>query len=166
MCSREEEPLVLQQFLRFGETRPVTQGLILQELSEKNNEEQRARAQVRINLLIQKVQKTNCFYFKIHKLDFKLILFRHFQSEIKKLIERNSHASQMAAAAAAAAAAIHGGNPNAAALALAAATNHQNGGSTGSHGLPPPLIKGEKGAPGDVSPARSHHSRASPMHER
>ena len=46
MCSREEEPLVLQQFLRFGETRPVTQGLILQELSEKNNEEQRARAQV------------------------------------------------------------------------------------------------------------------------
>ena len=46
MCSREEEPLVLQQFLRFGETRPVTQQLILQELSEKNNEEQRARAQV------------------------------------------------------------------------------------------------------------------------
>ena len=48
MCSREEEPLVLQQFLRFGETRPVTQGLILQELSEKNNEEQRARAQVKL----------------------------------------------------------------------------------------------------------------------
>ena len=46
MCSREEEPLVLQQFLRFGETRPVTQQLILQELSEKSNEEQRARAQV------------------------------------------------------------------------------------------------------------------------
>ena len=73
----------------------------------------------------------------------------------------------MAAAAAAAAAAIHGGNPNAAALALAAATNHQNGGSAGGHGLPPPLIKGEKGgATGDVSPARSHHSRSSPMHER
>ena len=90
-----------------------------------------------------------------------------FQSEIKKLIERNSHASQMAAAAAAAAAAMHGGNPNAAALALAAASNHQNGGSIGSHGLPPPLIKGEKGgAAGDVSPARSHHSRSSPMHER
>ena len=50
MCSREEEPLVLQQFLRFGETRPVTQGLILQELSEKNNEEQRARAQVKLCL--------------------------------------------------------------------------------------------------------------------
>ena len=72
----------------------------------------------------------------------------------------------MAAAAAAAAAAIHGGNPNAAALALAAASNHQNGGTAGSHGLPPPLIKGEKGAAGDVSPARSHHSRSSPMHER
>ena len=71
----------------------------------------------------------------------------------------------MAAAAAAAAAAIHGGNPNAAAL-LAAATGHQNGGPAGSHGLPPPLIKGEKGATGDVSPARSHHSRSSPMHER
>ena len=52
MCSREEEPLVLQQFLRFGETRPVTQGLILQELSEKNNEEQRARAQVNTNSLL------------------------------------------------------------------------------------------------------------------
>ena len=25
MCSKEEEPLVLQQFLRFGETRPITQ---------------------------------------------------------------------------------------------------------------------------------------------
>ena len=131
MCSRDEEPLVLQQFLRFGETRPVTQGLILQELSEKSNGEQRARA----------------------------------QSEIKKLIERNSHASQMAAAAAASA--IHGGNPNAAALALAAATNYQNGGTVGSHGLPPPLIKGEKGgAAGDVSPSRSHNSRSSPMHER
>jgi len=28
MCSREEEPLVLQQFLRFGETRAITQQLL------------------------------------------------------------------------------------------------------------------------------------------
>ena len=41
MCSKEEEPLVLQQFLRFGETRPITQQLILQELSERSNEEHR-----------------------------------------------------------------------------------------------------------------------------
>lgn len=69
MCSKEEEPLVLQQFLRFGETRPITQQLILQELSERSNEENRAR----------------------------------LQSEIRKLMERNS--AQAAAAAAAAAAA-------------------------------------------------------------
>ncbi|CAB4062824.1 Zinc finger protein basonuclin-2,Zinc finger protein basonuclin-1 [Lepeophtheirus salmonis] len=37
MCSKDEEPLVLQQFLRFGETRPITQQLILQEISEKNS---------------------------------------------------------------------------------------------------------------------------------
>ena len=59
MCSREEEPLVLQQFLRFGETRPVTQGLILQELSEKNNEEQRARAQVRTDFPISYSPETH-----------------------------------------------------------------------------------------------------------
>ena len=74
MCSKEEEPLVLQQFLRFGETRPITQQLILQELSERSNEEHRVRV----------------------------------QSEIKKLMERNSVAAaaaqqQLAAAAQAAA---------------------------------------------------------------
>ena len=66
MCSKDEEPMVLQQFLRFGETRPITQQLILQELSDKTNDE-RHRA----------------------------------QTEIKKLIERNSLAAAQAAAAAA-----------------------------------------------------------------
>ena len=63
MCSREEEPLVLQQFLRFGETRPVTQGLILQELSEKNNEEQRARAQVSDQMFCCKFMAAFLHYF-------------------------------------------------------------------------------------------------------
>jgi len=36
MCSPEDEPLILQQFLRFSVTRPLTQQLILQELCEKN----------------------------------------------------------------------------------------------------------------------------------
>jgi len=36
MCSPEDEPLILQQFLRFTVTRPLTQQLILQELCEKN----------------------------------------------------------------------------------------------------------------------------------
>ena len=66
MCSREEEPLVLQQFLRFGETRPVTQGLILQELSEKNNEEQRARAQVMTKFTIKTKFKLNYFHKETH----------------------------------------------------------------------------------------------------
>jgi len=35
MCSPEDEPLILQQFLRFTVTRPLTQQLILQELCEK-----------------------------------------------------------------------------------------------------------------------------------
>uniref|UniRef100_A0A0K2THW9 Putative LOC100572970 [Acyrthosiphon pisum] n=1 Tax=Lepeophtheirus salmonis TaxID=72036 RepID=A0A0K2THW9_LEPSM len=47
MCSKDEEPLVLQQFLRFGETRPITQQLILQEISEKSNEEHRARTEIK-----------------------------------------------------------------------------------------------------------------------
>ncbi|XP_071450067.1 uncharacterized protein [Hetaerina americana] len=34
MCSREEEPLVLQQFLRFGETRAITQQLLSQESAD------------------------------------------------------------------------------------------------------------------------------------
>ena len=72
MCSKEEEPLVLQQFLRFGETRSITQQFILQELSERSNEEHRVRV----------------------------------QSEIKKLMERNSVAAAAAAAAAAQAAAL------------------------------------------------------------
>jgi len=54
MCSKEEEPFVLQQFLRFGETRPITQQLLLQELTEKSNEEQRARAQMEIKKLIER----------------------------------------------------------------------------------------------------------------
>jgi hypothetical protein len=54
MCSKEEEPLVLQQFLRFGETRPITQQLILQELSERSNEEQRARVQMEIKKLMER----------------------------------------------------------------------------------------------------------------
>ena len=53
MCSKEEEPLVLQQFLRFGETRPITQQLILQELSERSNEEHRARVQSGIKKLME-----------------------------------------------------------------------------------------------------------------
>ena len=36
MCTAEDEPLILQQFLRFSVTRPLTQQLILQELCEKN----------------------------------------------------------------------------------------------------------------------------------
>ena len=54
MCSKEEEPLVLQQFLRFGETRPITQQLLLQEFTERQNEEQRAKAQNEIKKLIER----------------------------------------------------------------------------------------------------------------
>ena len=54
MCSKEEEPLVLQQFLRFGETRPITQQLLLQEFTERQNEEQRAKAQSEIKRLIER----------------------------------------------------------------------------------------------------------------
>ena len=54
MCSKEEEPLVLQQFLRFGETRPITQQLLLQELTDRQNEEQRTRAQHEIRKLIER----------------------------------------------------------------------------------------------------------------
>ncbi|GFY53610.1 zinc finger protein basonuclin-2 [Trichonephila inaurata madagascariensis] len=35
MPTREEEPLILQQFLRFGETKPIAQQLLLQESSER-----------------------------------------------------------------------------------------------------------------------------------
>lgn len=114
MCSREEEPLILQQFLRFGETRSITQQLILQELTDKSNEEQRARA----------------------------------QSEIKKLIERNSQHAAAAALAAQTAAA------RAAAAGLVSPMNN------GLH--PPGMIKGERG---DISPSRSQ-PRSSPMNER
>ena len=34
MCTKLEEPLILQQFLLFKETRSITQQLILQDLSE------------------------------------------------------------------------------------------------------------------------------------
>ena len=58
MCNKEEEPLVLQQFLRFGETRPITQQLLLQELSERHqtdqDQQQRARAQHEIKRLIER----------------------------------------------------------------------------------------------------------------
>ncbi len=48
MCSKEEEPLVLQQFLRFGETRLITQQLLLQETSERAIEEHRSKDMKRI----------------------------------------------------------------------------------------------------------------------
>ena len=35
MCSKQEEPLVLQQFLLFKETRTITQQLIIQDLTER-----------------------------------------------------------------------------------------------------------------------------------
>ncbi|GIX66985.1 zinc finger protein basonuclin-2 [Caerostris darwini] len=35
MPTREEEPLILQQFLRFGETKPIAQQLLLQEGTER-----------------------------------------------------------------------------------------------------------------------------------
>lgn len=35
MPTREEEPLILQQFLRFGETKPIAQQLLLQDSSER-----------------------------------------------------------------------------------------------------------------------------------
>jgi hypothetical protein len=37
MCRKEEEPLVLQQFLRFRETRNITQQLLLQDLAERSS---------------------------------------------------------------------------------------------------------------------------------
>ena len=37
MCTKMEEPLILQQFLLFKETRSITQQLILQDLSERTN---------------------------------------------------------------------------------------------------------------------------------
>ena len=40
MCTKEEEHMVLQHFLRFGETRSITQQLIFQELSEKQDQHQ------------------------------------------------------------------------------------------------------------------------------
>ena len=36
MCTKLEEPLILQQFLRFKETRNITQQLILQDLTERS----------------------------------------------------------------------------------------------------------------------------------
>lgn len=35
MPTREEEPLILQQFLRFGETKPIAQQLLLQDNTER-----------------------------------------------------------------------------------------------------------------------------------
>ena len=35
MCSKQEEPLILQQFLLFKETRTITQQLIIQDLTER-----------------------------------------------------------------------------------------------------------------------------------
>ena len=37
MCTKLEEPLILQQFLLFKETRTITQQLILQDLTERTN---------------------------------------------------------------------------------------------------------------------------------
>ena len=36
MCTKLEEPLILQQFLLFKETRAITQQLILQDLTERS----------------------------------------------------------------------------------------------------------------------------------
>ena len=59
MCSKEEEPVILQQFLRFGETRPITQQLLLQELSDRHNEENKlAKAQSEIKKLIDSRQNS------------------------------------------------------------------------------------------------------------
>ena len=116
MCSKEEEPLVLQQFLRFGETRPITQQLILQELSERSNEEHRVRV----------------------------------QSEIKKLMERNSvaaAAAQQQLAAAAQAAALR--PPQTSPLTMNNNGLHQNN-------------KQRADRDSTSSPARSPHSKASP----
>ena len=54
MCSTQEEPFVLQQFLRFGETRTLLQHMLIQEITEKSNEEQRARAQLEIKKSIER----------------------------------------------------------------------------------------------------------------
>ena len=124
MCSKEEEPLVLQQFLRFGETRPITQQLILQELSERSNEEHRVRV----------------------------------QSEIKKLMERNSVAAATAAAAAAAAQAAALRPPPTSPL-----TMNNNGllSNSGKSGLAA-VIPGMPDRDSTSSPARSPHSKVSP----
>ena len=37
MCNKLEEPIILQQFLMFQETRTITQQLIIQDLTERSN---------------------------------------------------------------------------------------------------------------------------------
>ena len=44
MCTKEEGHMVLQHFLRFGETRSITQQLIFQELSEKQGQHDSLKA--------------------------------------------------------------------------------------------------------------------------
>ena len=36
MCTKQEEPVILQQFLAFRETRTITQQLIIQDLAERS----------------------------------------------------------------------------------------------------------------------------------
>ena len=57
MCTKEEEHLVLLQFLRFGETRPITQQLLLQGQQHSvaaAEAEQRARAHQELKKLIER----------------------------------------------------------------------------------------------------------------
>lgn len=56
ICSPEEEPLVLQQFLRFGETRAITQQLLLHGLSDMR---QFPRMEADIKKLIEKASRNN-----------------------------------------------------------------------------------------------------------
>jgi len=81
MCGKEEEPVVLQQFLRFGETRPVAQQLLLQEYAAAA-----AAAAAAASAPTGTVSGE----------DPRL----RAQAEIKRLIERNAAAAAMAAAAA------------------------------------------------------------------
>lgn len=59
MASREEEPLILQQFLRFGETKAIAQQLLLQENGEKAEfPSQPPRTESDIKKFIEKTNKS------------------------------------------------------------------------------------------------------------
>ena len=59
MCTPEDEPLILQQFLRFSVTRPLTQQLILQELCEKNADTKAKLQEHMMKLMSNNNTKTN-----------------------------------------------------------------------------------------------------------